>query len=87
MDGPSLLSYPTDYPFKVIGPAADDFAAHVRSVVERAAPGVSLGEGTVRPSSRGKYLSVTLDARLESEEQRRAVYEALKADPRVVYYL
>jgi putative lipoic acid-binding regulatory protein len=87
MDGPSLLTYPNDYPFKVIGNAADDFALHVRAIVERAAPGVSLGEATVRPSSGGKYLSVTLEARLESEEQRRAVYEALKADSRVVYYL
>jgi putative lipoic acid-binding regulatory protein len=53
----------------------------------QAAPGIALGEATVRPSSGGKYLSVTLDARLESEEQRRAIYEALKADSRVVYFL
>jgi putative lipoic acid-binding regulatory protein len=85
--GQPLLSYPTDYPLKVIGTAADGFALHVRSVIEGAAPGIALGEATTRPSSGGKYLSVTLDARLESEDQRRAIYEALKADPRVVYYL
>jgi len=28
-----------------------------------------------------------MDARLESEEQRRAINEALKVDPRVVYFL
>jgi len=28
-----------------------------------------------------------MDARLESEEQRRAIHEALAADPRVVYSL
>ena len=87
MDGPPLVTYPTDYPLKVIGSAADDFALHVRSLVLQAAPGVVLGESTVRPSSGGKYLSVSMDARLESEEQRRAIHEALAADPRVVYSL
>jgi uncharacterized protein len=87
MEGPPLIDYPTDYPFKVIGGSADDFELHVRTVMGQAAPGVALGEATVRPSSGGKYLSVTLDARLESEEQRRAIYEALKADSRVVYFL
>jgi putative lipoic acid-binding regulatory protein len=87
MDSPPLIRYPTDYPLKVIGSAADDFVAHVRSVVERAVPGITLGEETTRPSSGGKYLSVTLDVRLESEEQRRAIYEALRTDARVVYFL
>jgi uncharacterized protein len=87
MDGPPIIEYPTDYPFKVIGGSADDFESHVRTVMGQAVPGVALGEATVRPSSGGKFLSVTLDVRLESEEQRRAIYEALKSDARVVYYL
>jgi|WetSurMetagenome_2_1015567.scaffolds.fasta_scaffold952240_1 uncharacterized protein len=87
MDGPPLIDYPTDYPIKVIGSSSDDFELHVRRVLQQAVPGAALGEATVRPSSGGKYLSVTLDVRLESEEQRRAVYEALKSDGRVVYYL
>ncbi len=87
MDHPPLIDYPTDYPLKVIGLAADDLVAHVLALLARAAPGVALGEATTRPSSGGKYLSVTVDARLESEEQRRAIYEALKGDARVVYYL
>ena len=87
MDRPPLIEYPTDYPFKVIGSSAEDFELHVRTVVGQAVPGVAMGEATVRPSSGGKYLSVTLDVRLESEEQRRAIYEALKIDARVVYFL
>jgi hypothetical protein len=87
MGEPLLFTYPNDYPLKVIGAAADDFASHVRLLVERAAPGVALGEAAVRSSSGGRYLSITMEARLESEEQRLAINEALKADPRVVYYL
>jgi putative lipoic acid-binding regulatory protein len=41
----------------------------------------------VRASSAGTYHSATVTVRLESEAQRRAVYEQLHADARVVYYL
>jgi hypothetical protein len=82
-----LLEYPTDYPLKVIGAAGDDLAAHVRSVVLAAAPGLALGEASVRPSAGGKWMSVTMTARLESEEQRRAIHAALAADPRVVFQI
>ena len=42
---------------------------------------------TVRASGGGKYLSVTVIAVLRSEEERVAVYAALKSDARVVYAL
>ena len=41
----------------------------------------------VRPSTRGKYHSVSVVTVLVSEEQRRAVYQALHEDERIVYYL
>ena len=80
------LEYPLDYTFKVMGLAADDFEAHARALVERAL-GAEAIEVRVRASAGGKYQSVSVVARLEREDQRRAVYVALKADPRVVYYL
>ena len=85
--GGPLLEYPLDYPFKVIGLASDDFPAHVRALVQGAVSGSAIGEPELRPSSGGKYLSVTLTVRLASEDQRRAVYLALSLDPRVVQYL
>jgi putative lipoic acid-binding regulatory protein len=85
-NGP-LIEYPVDYPFKVIALSGGDLAAHVRRLVEGAAPGAAIGEPELRPSSGGKYLSVTLTVRLASEDQRRAVYLALSRDPRVVQYL
>ena len=85
--GAPLLEYPCDYPVKAVGLAAADFAAHVRALVVAAAPGAAIGEAAVRPSSNGKYLAVTLPARLESEAQRRAIHEALQADARVIYQL
>ena len=82
-----VLDYPLDYTFKVMGHAADDFPEHARRLVQGALGGAPVQGLTVRASSQGKYQSVSVAVRLESEAQRRAVYEALSADARVVYYL
>ena len=81
------LQYPLDYTFKVMGLAADDFAEHARLLVARVVGSAPPERVTVRSSAAGKYHSVSVVVRLESEAQRRAVYEALWADERVVYYL
>jgi putative lipoic acid-binding regulatory protein len=81
------LDYPLDYTFKIIGLARDDFPEHARRLVERMAAAAPAECVSVRQSAQGKYHSVSVVARLESEEQRRAVYLALYEDERVVYYL
>jgi hypothetical protein len=59
----------------------------VTALVAAAAPGCGVGEASLRASSGGKYLSVTVSVRLGSEDDRLAVYRALASDPRVVHYL
>ena len=83
------LEYPLVYTFKVMGLASDGFAEHARRLVEAAlGPGEGPAEQVrIRRSAGGKYHSVSVVVRLVSEEQRRAVYLALKADAQVVYYL
>lgn len=81
------IDYPLDYTFKVMGLAADDFPEHARRLVARFVPGVTPDRVRIRTSAGGKYHSVSVVARLVSEEQRRAVYLALHEDERVVYYL
>jgi len=81
------LVYPLDYEFKIMGLASDDFAEHARRLVEEVVGAAPAERVRVRPSAHGKYHSVSVSAVLESEEQRRAVYLALHADARVVYYL
>jgi len=83
----AVFEYPLDYTFKIMGLAADDFPEHARCLVARFVEGVTPEHVRTRESSAGKYLSVSVSARLESEEQRRAVYLALRDDDRVVYYL
>ncbi len=81
------LEYPLDYVFKIMGLARDDFAEHARRLVERIVGDAPPEQVVIRASARGKYHSVTVRTRLVSEEQRRAVYQALYDDERVVYYL
>lgn len=85
--GGPLIVYPADYPFKAIGLTAGDLADHVRATVLGAAPGVAIGAVEARRSSGGKYLSVTVNVRLGSEDERRAIYAAFAADARIVQYL
>ncbi len=81
------LEYPLDYAFKIMGLAHDDFAEHARRIVERIVGAAPADQVVIRASAQGKYHSVTVTTRLVSEEQRRAVYQALHDDERVVYYL
>ena len=83
----ALIEYPLDYTFKIMGLAGDDFADYARRLVERVVGHVEAAQVVVRASAQGKYHSVSVIARLESEDQRRAVYLALHEDERVVYYL
>lgn len=80
------LAFPLRYTFKIMGLAADDFAEHAGRLVADVL-GAPVAGVTTRPSSGGKYHSVSVVVRLESEEQRRAVYQALWEDERVVFYL
>jgi putative lipoic acid-binding regulatory protein len=82
-----VLEYPLEYTFKIMGHASDDFAEHARRLVAGVVGDAPAERVVVRSSSAGKYHSVSVVATLASEQQRRAVYQALWQDERVVYYL
>jgi putative lipoic acid-binding regulatory protein len=81
------LEYPLDYGFTIIGLASDDFPEHARRLVARFVLDVPAEAVSVRSSAAGKYHSVSVSVQLESEAQRRAVYQALHDDERVVFVL
>ncbi len=87
LEAAPLIEYPLRYTFKIMGLAADDFAEHARRLVARVVGDAPPEDVAVRQSAKGKYHSVSVAVRLVSEEQRRAVYQALYDDDRVVYYL
>ncbi|KAJ8563128.1 hypothetical protein K7X08_031580 [Anisodus acutangulus] len=82
-------SYPTERGFTAIGTGGDDFVhsmvVAVESVIQQPVP-----EGQVRQklSSGGKYVSVNIGPiQVVSSEQVQAVYEAMKRDIRMKYFL
>jgi len=83
-----LIEYPTVYAFKVMGLQEHGFGEYVRQLFKRLmGTEVSPDSISLQPSSRGKYVSVTVSVYLLSEEQRRAIYEQLHKERRVLYYL
>ncbi len=83
----SLLEFPCDFPLKVMGLAGEDFDALVVAIVRRHV--ASLGEGAVRatPSRQGKYVSLTVTVRAESQAQLDGLYTELSAHERILMVL
>jgi uncharacterized protein len=79
----SLLEFPCDFPVKVFGTAAADFAELVLAMVRKHAPDTSEHSVTVRPSSGGKYSAVTVTVRAQSQAQLDAIYRELTASTRI----
>lgn len=87
-DKKPLIEYPTVYTFKVMGKQEPGFKEYVRQLFKRVlATEISPDSISELPSSRGKYVSVSVSVYLLSEAQRRAIYEQLHKERRVVYYL
>lgn len=83
----ALLSYPTDFPIKVMGRKEARFAHTVISIVRKHAPDFDAATMELRPSRQGNYLSVTCIIRANSRGQLDALYQDLCEHPSVVMVL
>ena len=80
---PPKITFPCDYPIKVVGDAAEDFREFVVTVMERHAGTISEELIDVRASSTGRFLSVRLTITATGEDQLRNIHNELKASGRV----
>ena len=80
---PELLTFPTDFPIKVMGKRVDGFADAIAKVVLAHAPDFEVGTMELRASSKGNYIGLTVTIRATSREQLDALYRALSAHPMV----
>jgi putative lipoic acid-binding regulatory protein len=85
--GASLLTFPTDFPIKVMGRRADGFAQAVLAVVLTHAPDFDAATMEMRPSRAGNYLSLTVTIAARSREQLDALYRDLSSHPMVTMVL
>ncbi|MEO8203909.1 MAG: DUF493 domain-containing protein [Betaproteobacteria bacterium] len=83
----SLLVFPTEFPIKIMGRREADFAQQVLQIVLRHSPDYDPKTLEMRPSSKGKYLGITVTVEARSREQLDALYRDLCAHPAVVMVL
>ena len=79
----TLIEFPCDFPLKIMGATATDFAQAIVAVVLRHAPDFDPASVEMRPSKAGNYLSLTCTVRATSQAQLDALYLELTAHPMV----
>jgi len=72
------IEFPCRYPVKVMGEAHATFHAEVRAVFERHAPGVEDEHISVRPSTKGNYVAITVVIEATGKEQLQVLFAELK---------
>lgn len=77
------ITFPCDYPIKVIGDMTPDFKDFVTRVACRHDPELSQESITVNTSRNGRFLSVRLVIRAVGEAQISALFAELKESGRV----
>lgn len=75
---PPRITFPCDYPIKVMGVAGDDFEARAFSIVQRYDSSLSWDNVKVNPSNKGNYLSITLNITATGQQQLEDLFEELK---------
>ena len=81
------LAFPCPFPIKVMGRREGGFAQAVMEIVLRHAPDFQPATIEMRPSRKGKYLSLTCVVNATSREQLDALYQELCDHPAVVLVL
>ena len=84
---PSLLEFPCDFPLKIIGLQQPGYAQSVLAIVQKHAPDYDGANMEMRPSSKGKYLSLTCTIQATSRVQLDGLYQALCDHPMVMKVL
>lgn len=79
----TLIEFPCEFPIKIMGETCDGFAEAIVDVVRTHAPDFDATRVEMRPSSTGKYLSLTCTITATSKLQLDDLYRALTAHPMV----
>lgn len=83
----TLLSFPCDFPVKVMGLASPDFDSFVVGLIRKHSPDLHEGAVQTRFSQGGRYMAVTVTIQAQSRAQLDDIYRDLTADDRVLVAL
>lgn len=87
MSEESLLTFPCDFPIKIMGRSGETFEAEIIAIVRKHAPDLSETAISRRPSGKGNYVAVTVTVNATSKEQLDNIYMELNAHKSVVMTL
>ena len=81
------LSFPCDFTLKIVGLANPSFEGAAISIVRKHFP--QMGEAAVRltPSKEGKYLSLSITVKVNSQTELDNVYEELSSHKDIIFVL
>ncbi|MEO8605241.1 MAG: DUF493 domain-containing protein [bacterium] len=83
----TLQTFPCDYTFKIFGRQSETVVERVSSILTASFGPLVADALSVRSSSGGRYVSITITLWVESREQLEAAYAELKAEPEVLLYI
>ena len=86
-DPPSLLTFPCDFPIKIMAHAREDMELTLVIIVRRHVPDLGEAAVTTRLSKGGKYIAVTATFQAQSRVQLDALYQELSTHKFVVMVL
>jgi putative lipoic acid-binding regulatory protein len=79
----SLITYPSAFPIKVMGPHAEGFVEAIIEVAMQFDPDFDHATVETRPSKGGNYLGITITVTATSRPQLDELYRTLTAHPMV----
>jgi len=82
-----LISYPLDFPIKIMGRSEPGFVQTIIDIVRKHAPDFDESAIELRNSKKNSYLSVTCTIVATSREQLDALYQELGDHPAVAMIL
>jgi putative lipoic acid-binding regulatory protein len=87
VDSPKLLTFPCEYPIKVLARAGANVRAEIDPVVARHAGAAALAGASERSSAQAHFVSITYLLMAQSEAQIAALFNDLKQCQSVVLVL
>ena len=87
MSEESLLTFPCEFPIKIMGRVSESFEAEVVEIVRKHAADLSDAAISCRPSGKGNYIAITVRVNATSKEQLDNIYLELNAHKSVVMTL
>ncbi|MDO5103635.1 MAG: DUF493 domain-containing protein [Lautropia sp.] len=86
-DGSEVLSFPMEFPIKIMGKNVDGFADTVATIIQKHVPEFEADTLNKRLSREDTYLALTANFTAQSREQLDNLYRELTSHPMVSYVL